>query len=88
MPSIDARRFGRYAWAVLGYTLAVIVWGALVRATGSGAGCGNHWPLCTPPTTTAATFIEFIHRRMAVSGLPAGTRRAIGCYIVGCFPGG
>jgi len=65
MPSIDARRFGRYAWAVLGYTLAVIVWGALVRATGSGAGCGNHWPLCTPPTTTAATFIEFIHRRMA-----------------------
>jgi len=64
MPASDAHRFGRYAWAVLGYTLAVIVWGALVRATGSGAGCGNHWPLCTPPTTTAATVIEFTHRAM------------------------
>jgi heme A synthase len=40
------RRFARFAWGVLAYNVAVILWGALVRATGSGAGCGGHWPLC------------------------------------------
>jgi len=39
-------QFARYAWGVLVYNMAVVLWGALVRATGSGAGCGNHWPLC------------------------------------------
>ena len=29
-----------------GYNVAVILWGAVVRATSSGAGCGDHWPLC------------------------------------------
>jgi heme A synthase len=60
------RRLARFAWAVLAYNLAVIVWGAYVRATGSGAGCGAHWPLCNgeillrAPRT--ATLIEFSHR--------------------------
>ena len=40
------RRFAKYAWGVLAYNLVVILWGAFVRATGSGAGCGSHWPLC------------------------------------------
>ena len=39
-------RLNRFAWLVLGWNLVVIVWGAFVRATGSGAGCGAHWPLC------------------------------------------
>jgi heme A synthase len=60
------RRFGIFAWAVLAYNLAVVLWGAYVRATGSGAGCGNHWPLCdgpvTPQTPPGATAIEFTHR--------------------------
>ncbi|HUD55128.1 MAG TPA: COX15/CtaA family protein, partial [Terracidiphilus sp.] len=43
LPSPALRRF---SWAVLVYFIAVILWGALVRATGSGAGCGDHWPLC------------------------------------------
>jgi cytochrome c oxidase assembly protein subunit 15 len=43
LPSPALRRF---AWGVLVYFIAVILWGTLVRATGSGAGCGNHWPLC------------------------------------------
>src|SRR6266702_4763394 len=43
LPSAALRRF---AWAVLVYFIAVILWGSLVRATGSGAGCGDHWPLC------------------------------------------
>ena len=59
-------RLARFAWLVLSYNVAVIVWGAYVRATGSGAGCGNHWPLCNgemvPPSPTLATLIEYSHR--------------------------
>jgi len=66
-----SKRFARYAAAVLAFNLAVILWGALVRASGSGAGCGNHWPLCNgvvvPLAPAAATVIEFTHR--AMSGL-------------------
>src|SRR5271167_1479156 len=58
----------RYAWFVGGWNVAVIHWGALVRATGSGAGCGNHWPLCNgeviPTSPRIATMIEFTHRAM------------------------
>lgn len=60
------RPFARFAWLVLLYTLAVIAWGAYVRATGSGAGCGRHWPTCNgvvvPRAPSAATLIEFSHR--------------------------
>ncbi len=63
--------FARYAWGVLAYNVAVVLWGAFVRATGSGAGCGNHWPLCngtvTPHSPTIQTIIEFTHR--VTSGL-------------------
>ena len=56
----------RFAWLVLAYNVAVIVWGAYVRATGSGAGCGSHWPLCNgvmiPRAAETATLIEFSHR--------------------------
>jgi cytochrome c oxidase assembly protein subunit 15 len=51
---------------VLVYFVAVILWGTLVRATGSGAGCGNHWPLCNGTVMQHApridTIIEFTHR--------------------------
>lgn len=61
-----APRLARFGWLTLIVTLAVIVWGAVVRATGSGAGCGNHWPLCNgvviPPSPTMATIIELSHR--------------------------
>ena len=36
----------RLAWAALAYNVLVILWGAVVRITGAGAGCGDHWPLC------------------------------------------
>lgn len=56
----------RFAWSVLLYTVGVIAWGAYVRATGSGAGCGAHWPLCNgvvlPRSPTVATLIELSHR--------------------------
>ncbi len=61
--------FARYAWVLVLYSLAVILWGAYVRATGSGAGCGNHWPLCNgqivPRGDAAETRIEFTHRAMS-----------------------
>jgi heme A synthase len=63
--------FTRFAWAVLAYNVAVVLWGALVRATGSGAGCGRHWPACNgeilPELASTHTFIEFTHR--VTSGL-------------------
>lgn len=65
------RGFVRYAWATLAYTVAVILWGAFVRATGSGAGCANNWPLCNgdviPRPERIETLIEFAHR--ATSGI-------------------
>ncbi len=71
MTSQTMTRFSRYAWAVVAWNLFVIVWGAAVRATGSGAGCGSHWPLCNgevvPRAPEIATIIEFTHR--ATSGL-------------------
>ena len=63
LPSPALRRF---AWAVLAYFIAVILWGSLVRATGAGAGCGDHWPLCNGTvlqhSPNANTMIEFAHR--------------------------
>ncbi len=61
----------RLAWATLAYTVLVILWGAFVRATGAGAGCGDHWPLCNgqvvPRGAETATLVEFGHR--VTSGL-------------------
>ena len=63
LPSPALRRF---SWGVLVYFIAVILWGTLVRATGSGAGCGNHWPLCNGTvmqhSARVDTMIEFTHR--------------------------
>ena len=68
MPTAGFRRF---SVVVLGFTLAVILWGAYVRASGSGAGCGSHWPTCNgeviPRAPSIATVIELTHR--ATSGI-------------------
>ncbi len=66
--------FTRYAWVVVAYLILVILWGAFVRATGSGAGCGSHWPLCNgvvvPRAPRVETLIELTHRlTSAFSGL-------------------
>jgi heme A synthase len=62
----DTPRFARFAWGVLAYDLAVVAWGAYVRATGSGAGCGRHWPLCNgeiiPQSPRTQTLVELSHR--------------------------
>jgi heme A synthase len=65
------RRFAAYAWFVTALTLAVILWGAFVRASKSGDGCGAHWPLCNgsvmPDASQTKTLVEFAHR--ATSGV-------------------
>jgi len=65
------RRFTFYAWGVVIFTLVVILWGDVVQATGSGDGCGAHWPTCNgevlPVFRGLETFIEFFHR--VTSGL-------------------
>jgi len=64
--SSSLSRLAKFAWGVLAYNIAVILWGAYVRASGSGAGCGDHWPLCNgvvlPRDPSIATLIEFSHR--------------------------
>ncbi len=59
-------RYATYAPGVLGYNMLAILWGAYVRATGSGAGCGAHWPLCDgqviPRAPAIEQIIEFSHR--------------------------
>ncbi|MEX0795843.1 MAG: COX15/CtaA family protein, partial [Acidimicrobiia bacterium] len=60
----------RYAWFVLFFNVGVILLGALVRATGSGAGCGESWPTCQGrllPELSGDTAVEFTHR--AASGI-------------------
>lgn len=58
--------FKKLSICALAYTLLVIVWGAFVRVTGSGAGCGSHWPTCNgevvPRSASLETLIEFTHR--------------------------
>ena len=75
-------RFARFAWASLAYTTLAAVWGAAVRATGSGAGCGSHWPLCNgevlPRSAAVETWIELSHRLS--SGL-------VGIFVLGLVVG-
>ena len=80
-----APRYAAFAWTALGANLAVILWGAFVRASGSGAGCGSHWPLCNgevvPRSPSTATLIELGHRvtsglaLLLVAGLIVGAWR-------------
>src|ERR1700760_4949214 len=64
----------RFAWGMLGYNVLVILWGAVVRATSSGAGCGDHWPLCNGTVLQSnprlATLIELAHRMSSGLTLP------------------
>jgi heme a synthase len=66
LPSSRFSPFTLFAWSVVGYNILVILWGAYVRATGSGAGCGSHWPLCNgeviPRAPRLETLIEYSHR--------------------------
>jgi heme a synthase len=73
-----------FAWATLACNVAVVLWGAYVRATGSGAGCGNRWPVCGGAVIGASaksqTIIEFTHR--LTSGIAL---LMVGVLVVWCW---
>jgi cytochrome c oxidase assembly protein subunit 15 len=79
-------RFHQLALFLLIATVFVILWGAFVRVTGSGAGCADHWPLCNgefvPRAPKLETVIELTHRvTSSLAGLLSvgvfwGARRA------------
>ncbi|OGH04430.1 MAG: cytochrome oxidase assembly protein [Candidatus Lambdaproteobacteria bacterium RIFOXYD1_FULL_56_27] len=82
--------FAKYVWAVLVYNLGVILWGAYVRATGSGAGCGKHWPTCNgeviPLEPSLKTLVEYSHR--TTSGLALVTVLVMLVWAFKAFPKG
>jgi heme A synthase len=87
---VTPARYARVAWGVLGYNLLVVLWGAFVRASGSGAGCGSHWPLCNgvvvPRPEELATVIEFTHR--VTSGLALLAVAALLFWALRLYPRG
>jgi heme a synthase len=80
--------FTRYAWGLLGYTLLVILFGAVVRITSSGAGCGQHWPTCNGELLhlprTLKTGIEYTHR--ATSGITFFATTALLAFAFRLYP--
>ena len=66
MPPAARTRFSYLAWAMLVFTVLVVVGGGIVRATGSGDGCGATWPVCSdrlfPSNAGLETMIEYGHR--------------------------
>lgn len=69
-PADRARMFYSLALTTAALTLGLIVFGAVVRVTDSGLGCGNHWPLCNgtifPPLDNVTAWIEWLHRLFAL----------------------
>lgn len=84
------KRFRTLALGLLAWTLLVILWGTYVRATGSGAGCGDHWPLCDgeviPRAPSVAKLIEFTHR--LTSGLAGILSLAVAVAAFRAYPSG
>ena len=64
------------AGLTLGVNALIILQGAVVRATGSGAGCGSHWPLCNgtvvPLAPSTETLVEYSHRLLSLAALVLG----------------
>lgn len=63
------KKTASFIYAFWIYTLIVIAWGAWVRISHSGNGCGDHWPLCQgefiPSLADKKTFTEYLHRIMS-----------------------
>ncbi|HEV8380991.1 MAG TPA: COX15/CtaA family protein [Gemmatimonadales bacterium] len=64
-----SKRFVTVAWIAAACVYLLIVLGFAVRITGSGLGCGDHWPLCNgrlfPPLSDPGAVIEWSHRLVA-----------------------
>lgn len=86
----ENRKISLYSSFILLYLVFTIIWGAYVRATGSGAGCGNHWPLCNgvtiPREPSVQTQIEYFHR--LTSGLSLIFVLGLTAWVFRLFPKG
>ena len=61
--------FRRWVLAAFAVAFVAVAWGGVVRATGSGMGCADDWPLCQGqllPAAEAGSVIEWIHRALAL----------------------
>lgn len=72
--TVTDARLSNFVWILLGFNILVILWGAWVRISGSGDGCGSHWPTChgtfIPPSPSVKTLTELSHRlTSAIAGL-------------------
>jgi len=77
------RRWGRLAVVATAATFGLIVFGGVVRITGSGMGCGDHWPLCNGsllPPMDLPTFIEYGHRIFALLVVALVAALAVGAW--------
>lgn len=83
---MKSKRFAYFAWFVVIFNILVILWGAYVRASGSGDGCGDHWPLChqeiIPSTGKQSTTIEFFHRMTSGLALVFVVAQLIGAHRI------
>ncbi len=90
MELITRDKVAKLAWVTLAWNVIVILWGEVVRASLSGNGCGEHWPLCgghlIPTFKVVATLIEFLHR--ASTGVDACLLVALAIGIFKVFPSG
>lgn len=77
--------FHRFSWGLIVWTFLVVLWGAFVRASNSGDGCGAHWPTCNgaviPNPEHSKTWIEFTHRGMSGLMLLAVIALAVWAFI-------
>lgn len=83
-------KFIRWSWVLVAYNLLVVAWGAFVRASFSGDGCGSHWPTCggtiIPAFASFKQIAEFSHR--ISSGLVIPMAIALVYFAFRLFPKG
>ena len=82
------RRYSLFAFAV---ACAHLIFGAIVRISGSGMGCGDHWPRCYgsffPPLNRPDLIIEVSHRYLASILLLSLIGLAVAAYRRRAEPG-
>ncbi len=81
----------RLAYLALLLGFAQVVFGAIVRITGSGMGCGDHWPDCfgsfTPAQNAPTLLVEISHRYGAAALSLAVVALAVTAWIRRKEPG-